>query len=171
MRLAVLVLVTTVMLSGCGMAEEDSRSSTTEPTPSEPSPTGPTPREEESWGPLAVEPPEEASTTGLIDGVTVRITDQCVFMTENNEKDERTLLVWAADRATWNEDAATITYEDSDGSVTIADGDRVNISGGYRHFESFQELVASIEWVSPPAEACRTTEFWDVGNVTKEPAP
>lgn len=125
---------------------------------------------EESWGPLAVEPPEAVTETALLDGATVRITDECVFMADDNEKDERTLLVWPADRTTWNEDTATITYENSDGSVTIADGDRLNSVGGYSHFESFQELVASIEWVSPPAEACRTTTFWDVGGITKEPA-
>lgn len=169
MRLGALAVVAILMLSGCGGGTQVSESGPSEPTPSESTPAGPTPREEESWGPLAVEPPQDITTAAKAAGVRVRITDECVWQVEEGE-DHRTLLVWPADRTTWNDDTGTITFEGSDGAVTVTDGDRVTMGGGARTLDSFEELVASLDWVSPPAQECRTDVYWRVSDLWKEPA-
>lgn len=166
MSLGALAVVAIVMLSGCGAATEGSEVGSSEPAASESAPADSTPREEDSWRPLAVDPPQDITTAALSEGVMVRITDECVWKVE---ADERILLVWPADRTAWDEEARTITFEGSDGTVTIADGDRVDMGGGARMFDSFDELVASVDWVSPPAHECRTEVYFSVGGLWKAP--
>jgi hypothetical protein len=56
------------------------------------------------------------------------------------------LLVWPADRTTWNGEEHAVTLENLDGSaVTLRDGDRVSLGGGG---DSVAESgVSGEEWV------------------------
>lgn len=123
----------------------------------------------EAWGPLAVVPPSSAVMEALAAG-TLRITDTCVFLEKAGGELE--LLVWPADRTTWNADARAITLENLDGSaVTFRDGDRVSFGGGDSVGESGvsgEEWVRQTDWVAPPAPSCPIDAHWYVGEVPSE---
>ncbi len=149
MRLAAAVLLTTLAIAGCSSADAPPHSSDDQQA-----------REQDPWGPLAVQPPQEGFLEAETGG-TLRITDECVFLGDGDESE--VLLVWPADRTSWDGANRTITYEDVDGTVTVADGDQVTLGGGYVPIESFEEWVAEFEWVSPPAQTCRADLYWPVG--------
>jgi hypothetical protein len=123
----------------------------------------------DTWGPLAVIPPQDGSDTLRAEG-TLRIADPCVFL---ESRGELTLLYWPADRATWSEESRAITFENFDGSVvTVGDGDHVVLggSGGDAASEaeggiSGEEWVRRIEWDAPPASSCSLDSWWVVGAV------
>lgn len=83
---------------------------------------------------------------------------------------ETTLLVWPADRVTWDGEHRTITYANYDGSVvTVADGDAVVLGGGG---DSVAESgiaggawAAGTTWVVPPSPACSLDSHFSVGGV------
>lgn len=70
----------------------------------------------EDWGPLAVVPPQSGADTARTEG-KLRITDRCVFLSTRGGD---VLLLWPADRTTWDAHARTITFSDNDGSTVIA---------------------------------------------------
>lgn len=175
MRLMAVAVLVGVVLSGCGAADEASRSESVEPpTPSPSPPPSVSARwKEQSWGPLAVVPPAEGGLEAGPYKGTLRITDECVFL--EGQRDE--VLLWHAGRTQWNDQNRTITIDNpGPGSViTVADGDRVSMSGGGDGYDSFQELVkdvdASIGWVSQPSAACESEEFWVVSSLWKGSPP
>lgn len=120
---------------------------------------GPTPK----WGPLAVIPPpggyEEALTHG-----TLHVTDECVLLEDQGDD---VLLVWPADRTTWNPDARTVTFENPNGAtVTIEGGDELAAGGGGSGVDvSNEEYVSRRDWISPPEPSCVTDTTWGVGVV------
>lgn len=152
MRLAAAVLVSTLAVAGCSSAEAPPQSSDAQQAQGEQDP----------WGPLAVRPPQETFMEAQTGG-TLRITDECVFLGDGD--DSEVLLVWPADRTSWDGSNRTISYEDVDGTVTVADGDQVVMVGGYVPIESFEEWVAESAWVSSPAQTCRADLYWPVGAV------
>ena len=124
----------------------------------------------DTWGPLAVLPPQDGMDTLRAEG-TLRITDACVYL--GWPPGELTLLFWHADQVTWNEEARAITFENFDGSVvTVGDGDHVVLggSGGGSDSEaeggiSGEEFVRRMDWVAPPASSCSLDRWWGVGAV------
>lgn len=118
------------------------------------------------WGPLAVAPPPEGQGEALIHG-TLQVTDECVLLKEQGDD---VLLVWPADRTTWNPDARTVTFENPNGgTVTIEGGDDVRIGGGGSGVDedgvSNEEYVSRREWVLSPKPSCVTDTRWGVGSV------
>lgn len=152
MRTIVMVLAALLALSACGGSTD---------VADRPGPDG------QAWGPLAVTPPDQTSMEALIQG-TLRVTDDCVLL---DEQGEDVLLMWDAGQVTWNAEARTITFEDADGTVTVADGDRVRLGGGGSSVDEGgappQQWVESIDWVSPPAPSCLTDIRWSVDEVEK----
>jgi len=71
------------------------------------SPVEASPSPLDTWGPLAVIPPQDGFDTLRAEG-TLRIADPCVFL---ESRGELTLLYWPADRATWSEESRAITFE------------------------------------------------------------
>ncbi|MGH9052685.1 MAG: hypothetical protein ACRDWX_06700 [Acidimicrobiia bacterium] len=121
---------------------------------------------ERSWGPLAVEPLPEGSGAALIAG-TLKVTEDCVIL---DEQGEDVLLVWPADRTSWNPESRTIAFETRDGQmVTLTDGDEVKFGGGGSSMEedglSAEAFVTSVKWVSQPQPSCVTDARWFVGDV------
>lgn len=143
-----------VALSACGgsTASDDPQQTQAGPTP--------------EWGPLAVVPPPEGQDEALIHG-TLHVTDECVLLEEQGDD---VLLVWPADRATWNPNARTVTFENpKGGTVTIEGGDELRIGGGGSSADeggvSNEEYVSRRDWVSPPEPSCVTDTRWGVGTV------
>lgn len=87
-----------------------------------------------------------------------------------DEQGDDVLLVWPADRTTWNARARTVTFENFDGTtVTVGDGDEVEMGGGGTSVDEGglpgAEWLASIEWVAPPDPSCVTDTRWGVGDI------
>lgn len=98
---------------------------------------------------------------------TLRIGQQCVFI---QDEDGKALVVWPADRTTWNADAEAIMFEDADaGTVRLTDGDRVISGGGSDKGGSSAEEWVPVDWVSPPTQACETDVRWILGGIRKDP--
>jgi len=116
------------------------------------------------WGPLAVVPPQGGADTAGNEG-TLRITDDCVFLDTTGGPE---LLVWPADRTTWNDQARTITFENFDGSaVSVGDGTRVVVGGGGDSNEESGTTTAAwlarTRWVQRPDLSCPLNPRWWVG--------
>jgi hypothetical protein len=125
---------------------------------------GATPSREAAWGPLAVVPPQDGTDTARGEG-TLRITEACVFLVTTGGPE---LLVWPADRTTWNAQARTITFANFDGStVSVGDGMRVVVGGGGDSNEESGATTATwlarTQWVQPPALSCPLDRRWWVG--------
>lgn len=119
------------------------------------------------WGPLAVVPPSRAAADALVGG-TMRITGKCVFLEEAGGV--LALLVWPADRTTWNSDAHAVTFVNQDRSeVTLHDGDRVSLGGGGDSVAesgiSGEEWIRQTDWVARPASSCPSDVRWSVADV------
>lgn len=119
-----------------------------------------------AWGPLAVIDPVppvaigEALATG-----TIRITEECVLLDDGGSE---VLLVWMADRTTWDPVARTVTFANNDGPVgTVGDGDHVVLGGGGESAE--EGKLRDIVWLSPPAPSCPGDERFTVGEVEADP--
>lgn len=128
--------------------------------------TGPSPSSTEGWGPLAV-----VRATGgdmALSAGRLRITDACVYL--EGAGDERSLLVWPADRTAWSADSRTINFKNLDGStVPLRDGDQITLGGGGdSDAESgipAKEWIRRTEWVAAPASSCPAEVRWSVGDV------
>lgn len=118
----------------------------------------------EEWGPLAVVEPSEGVMEARMTG-TLRLTENCALL---DTRGEDVLLVWPADRTTWNPDERTATLENvrNDETGTAGDGDRVAMGGGAPSLG--EGWVDDIEWVSPPGPSCPTTAPWFVGEGLRE---
>ncbi|MBA2719800.1 MAG: hypothetical protein H0U52_11260 [Chloroflexi bacterium] len=124
----------------------------------------------ETWGPLAVVPASGGVDEALATG-TLHITDTCVFLEEAG--DDLSVLVWPADRTTWDPDQQAITLENLNGStLSMRDGDRVRLGGGGDSVTesgvSGEEWVARTEWVATPASSCPMDARWFVGEVVTD---
>lgn len=154
LRMIVIALSTVLILSACG------EPSTTD-VAGQPSPDG------GRWGPLAVTPADGGGGEALIQGM-LQVTDECVLL---DEQGEDVLLAWDVDQVTWNADERTITFENGDGTTTVADGDHVRLSGGGSSVEEGgappEQWAEGIDWISEPAPSCLTDTRWSVGDVEK----
>ncbi len=117
-----------------------------------------------AWGPLAVVPPQDGADTARTEG-TLRITDACAFL---DQRGGPSLLVWPADRTTWDGQTRTITFANFDGStVSARDGMSVVLGGsGDSNDESgttTEAWLARTPWVQPPAPSCPAESRWWVG--------
>ncbi len=120
------------------------------------------------WGPLAVVPPQDGADTARTEGM-LRITDTCVFMATRGGD---VLLVWPANRTTWNARAGTIIFTNFDGStVSAGDGTPVVLGGsGDSNEESgttTEAWMARTPWVARPAVSCPVESRWWVGALTR----
>ncbi|MBA2720450.1 MAG: hypothetical protein H0U52_14600 [Chloroflexi bacterium] len=120
------------------------------------------------WGPLAIVPPQDGTDSARTEG-TLRITDTCVFLATAGGDD---LLVWPADRTTWNPKARTVTFANSDGrTVSAGDGTPVVMGGGgdsNRESGSTTEAwMARTPWVARPSVSCPLESRWWVGALTR----
>lgn len=119
-----------------------------------------------NWGPLAVVPGEDSADTARTEG-TLRITDTCVFVVERGGP---VLLMWPADRTTWDAAQRTITFANFDGtSATVRDGGSVVLGGGGgSSAESGMEIqvwLAQMHWVARPKGGCPLDPYWAVGDL------
>jgi hypothetical protein len=131
-------------------------------SPATPSASGAT------WGPLAVVPPQGGADTARTEG-TLRITDTCVSL---DGPGGSSLLVWPADRTTWNAQTRAITFANFDGStVSAGDGTPVVLGGsGDSKDESgttTEAWLARTPWVARPADSCPLDSRWWVGALTR----
>lgn len=109
-----------------------------------------------TWGPLAVTPStgDDARTEGVI-----RMTPECVLIDADGEL---TLLVWPADRTTWDSASREVSFRRGTGDVlTIGDGESVVLGGGW----SSRAQDSEVDWISPPAASCVTPGRWYVSDV------
>ncbi len=121
-----------------------------------------------TWGPLAVVPPQDGADTARTEG-TLRITDTCVFL---DGPGGPVLLVWPADRTSWNAQARTIAFSNFDGStVSAGDGTPVVLggSGGSNDEDgtTSEAWLARTPWVARPADSCPLGSRWWVGALTR----
>ena len=117
-----------------------------------------------TWGPLAVVPPQDGADTARTEG-TLRITDTCAFLVQPGGP---SLLVWPADRTTWDGQTRTITFANFDGStVSARDGMSVVLGGGGDSNDesgtTTEAWVSRTPWVAPPAASCPAESRWWVG--------
>jgi hypothetical protein len=115
------------------------------------------------WGPLAVIDPEGPFPLGaaLATG-TIRITDDCVVLDEGARE---VLLVWIADRTTWNAADRSVSFRNLDGSaVTADDGDRVELGGAGESVEE-NGALHELDWLRPPSPTCAHAERFTVSGV------
>lgn len=127
----------------------------------------------QTWGPLAVVPPSRGFGEALAAG-TLHITDTCVFLEEAG--DDLALLVWPADRTTWNADERAVIFENVDGStVWLRDGERVTFGGGGDSVAESgipgEEWANRTEWISRPAASCPIDARWTVAEVVTDRRP
>ena len=119
-------------------------------------------------GTLAVVPPQDGADTARTEG-TLRVTDTCVFLDTTGGP---VVLVWPADRTTWNAEAGTIAFANVDGStVSVGDGTRVVLGGGGDSNDesgtTTEDWLARTTWVARPDTACPLDARWWVGAVTR----
>lgn len=115
------------------------------------------------WGPLAVVETGSGDREALISG-TLQIDESCALL---DERGNPVLLVWPAERTTWDADARTVTLTTSDGgTVMLRDGSETSFGGGGSDVAeggpAAEEFLASTEWVSPPDPGCVTDSRWFV---------
>ena len=120
------------------------------------------------WGALAVVPPQGGADTARNEG-TLRITETCVVLVTRGGP---VLLVWPADRTTWNAEERSVAFANYDGSaVTASDGAYVVVGGsGDSNDESgttTEAWLARTPWVARPAASCPLEARWWVGALTR----
>ena len=73
------------------------------------------------------------------------------------------MLIWPADRTSWDPGSRSITFRNFDGSiVTVGDGDEVVLGGG-----SGAESDGGVAWVARPSADCSLVPNWGVGDVRR----
>ncbi len=171
----VLALAVALILAACSGSVPTATNSPGTPSPdvspstaTETAPVTPSNGPGGHWGPLAVVPPQEGADTARTEG-TLRITDACVFLVTPGGP---SLLVWAADRTTWNAQTRAITFANFDGTtVSAGDGTPVVLGGsGDSNDESgttTEAWLARTPWVAPPAASCPAESRWWVGALTR----
>jgi hypothetical protein len=115
-----------------------------------------------------VVPPQEGADTARNEG-TLRITETCVVLVT---KGGPLLLVWPADRTTWNGDTRSIAFANFDGrTVTATDGAPVAVGGsGDSRAESgltMEAWLAKTPWVARPKVECPLDARWWVGALAR----
>jgi hypothetical protein len=116
-----------------------------------------------------VVPPQDGTDLASLEGI-LRITDTCVLLDAPHEE---VLLVWLADRTTWDPASRSITFVNFDGPVvTVRDGDRVGLGGsgssaGVEGGLSGPEWIESRAWVARPNPACPLDHRWGVGILSR----
>lgn len=124
-------------------------------------------RSEGDWGPLAVVPPQDGADTVRTEGM-LRITGSCAFLATSGGP---VVLVWPADRTTWNAETQAITFANFDGSTASArDGARVVLGGGgdsnVESGTTNDAWLARTPWVARPDASCPLDSRWWVGALT-----
>lgn len=108
------------------------------------------------FGPAAVVPGDSGHDMEAAVSGTLEISADCVLLQAPTQGD--TLLVFRDGQVSWDADAEELQFEDSSGTVTLADGLHVELGGGgssgSEDGESTPDYVAGREWSSPPAEEC-----------------
>jgi hypothetical protein len=132
------------------------------------SPVAPSSGSDGTWGPLAVVPPQDGADTARTEG-TLRVTDSCVFL---DQAGGPVLLVWPADRTSWNAEARTIAFSNVGGStVSAGDGTPVVLGdSGDSNDESgttTEAWMARTPWVARPADSCPLDPRWWVGALAR----
>jgi hypothetical protein len=118
-----------------------------------------------AWGPLAVTDPE-AGGQALMFGELI-IDDGCVLLRETGEE---VLLLWPKDQTGWDPATETILFETSDGAVLeLRSGALLELAGGGNSTQEGggtpESLVAGIDWVSQPDDACLRDIVWGISAV------
>ena len=121
------------------------------------------------WGPLAVVSSGDGSDAALIAG-TIRVSNGCVLL---DEQGSDVLLVWPADRTSWDPVNEVVSIESLEGTtVELRDGDSVTFGGGGSSAaeggQSAGEFLASVSWISEPELSCVTETRWFIGEVVDE---
>ena len=130
---------------------------------------GSVPEAADTWGPLAVIPPQDGADTARTEG-TLRITNTCVFLAEQGGGP--VLLLWPADRVAWNAGDRKITFANFDGTgVTVGDGESVTLGGGGGNSAESgvtpEAWLAGMTWVARPADGCPLDPYWGVGDLRR----
>ncbi len=120
------------------------------------------------WGPLAVVPPQGGADSARNEG-TLRIAETCVVL---ETRGGPVLLVWPADRTTWNVEDRSIAFANYDGSTeTASDGAYVVVGGSGDSFEesglTTEAWLARTPWVARPNASCPLEARWWVGALTR----
>ncbi|WP_143447662.1 hypothetical protein [Kineosporia sp. R_H_3] len=116
-----------------------------------------------SFGPLAVQRPLEGSGDAANEGTLV-VTDTCVHL--RDARGRLVTLVWESDRVSWDPATRTVTYRDrDDGDLSLVDGDTIVVGGSGDQGGPETEWLDRLDWVSPPAQECRTGYWWSVAGV------
>lgn len=162
-------LLALIAFAGCGLSGPSSAPSSISPSTTAASmmPSDSV-QGAETWGPLAVVPGEDSADTARTEGV-MRITDTCTFLAERGGP---VLLLWPADRASWDAVGRTITFENFDGTtVTVRDEDIVALGGGGGSSSesgvSVDVWLAQTHWVAQPPASCPLDPYWRVGDVRR----
>jgi hypothetical protein len=167
-------LLAAIIAAACGSPTPSSTPSPTSfpsrppsSTPASASPS-PSPEAAERWGPLAVIPAQDGADTARTEG-TLRITNTCVFLAERGGD---VLLLWPADRVTWDAGERTITFANFDGTdVTVGDGESVVLGGGggssAESGVTAEVWLTQMTWVARPADGCPLDPYWGVGDLRR----
>jgi len=120
-------------------------------------------------GPLAIVPPARGSDSARAEGV-LDLAGPCATLRSPGEV---ALLLWPADRVTWNADSATVSFANADGRVaTVPGGARVAVGGSGEPLDETgltrDGWIEQTEWVRPPGPDCSFDAYWWVGSI--EPA-
>lgn len=136
-------------------------------TPSVDSPASPSAND--GFGPLAVIRAPDGTDTALTQG-TLRVTKDCVLLETTSGLE---LLVWPADRTTWDAKTAQVGFTNFDGTIVQAgDGTRVRVGGGGssngEDGTTSQAWLAQMAWVQRPASSCPLASRWFVGGLERD---
>jgi hypothetical protein len=118
-----------------------------------------------TWGPIAAAR-GSAGDLALTSG-TLEITDRCTFLASG---DRRMLLVWPAERTSWNPGTGVIRLTSLNGqTIDLRHGQQVALGGGgsSRAEDGLgaDAWAASFDWVSRPAQECISDERWSITDV------
>ena len=102
------------------------------------------------------------------------ITEACVLLIA--PPDDAILLVWPADRTSWDDEQRTIAFVNQDGSeLSLRDGMSLRLGGG--GWSEGESDLTAVEWldqwtlVSRPDAQCIAPEAWIVAGVSEWNAP
>ena len=118
------------------------------------------------YGPLAVISPSDGLDTARNEGV-VDLDGPCAAL---RARGRVILLLWAADRVTWNATSHSVAFRNPDGHlVTIASGTQVVLGGGGGLLEedglTAEAWLAGMSWIARPVASCRFDGYWGVGSI------
>ncbi len=109
------------------------------------------------WGPLTVV--ESTGDDARAEGV-LRIRADCAYLESD---DGPSLLVWPADRTTWNAVDNSLSFTSESGTMTLSDGKQVVLAGSWFGADRDGE----IDWIAAPhAECPAVINRWQVSDVS-----